>query len=307
MNAQTKVISIRVPMSDYVNLINKAFKHQLSMTDLVLAKVFSEDDLEGQIADLNTKLEESNRQMTTLENEVSDLNITLEKSTEQVYKLEANHVEEKTVLENSIAELKDRYANKLNAISENHVEEKATLENVITQLNKGIEEKEILAMLKNSFVAEQEGNYERENKDLKTAISRLENDCNKLTQKYEKLNTSRIEVLNDKRGLKGNITKLQNALTKSTQKIIDLETSLADHLKEKKTLNTKLTKANQQIDAMNVDREKNIQGFNEEIRATKIHNNTKIDELHGYIKRWASYTSNDAQLFENAKYWIELS
>ncbi len=307
MNAQTKVISVRVPMESYVNVVNKAFKHQLSITDLVLVKVFSEDDLESKIVDLNTKLEESNRQMATLENEVSNLNLTLEKSTEQVNELQANHVEEKAVLENSIAELKDIYAGKLNTIDENHVEEKTALENVIAQLDTTIEEKETVIKLMDSFIKDQTASWETENKDLKTAILRLESNYNILTKKYEKLNSSRVEVHNEKRGLEGNITKLQNTLTKSSQKVIYLETSLADHLKEIKTLKTKVTRANQVIDALNVEREKDIYGFNEEKREAKIRNNEKIDELHGYIKRWTSYTSNDAQLFENAKSWIELS
>lgn len=100
----TKIVSARVPMSDYVELLERAKNANMTLADYILFVLYSEKNViiksDRMVKHLSTTNEEQTANLQTLRAEIEEKNVTLEafrshikKQDEQLKKLKQSHNE----------------------------------------------------------------------------------------------------------------------------------------------------------------------------------------------------------------------
>jgi uncharacterized protein YyaL (SSP411 family) len=86
----TKVISVRIPMTGYMDFIKKASQNKLTVSEFLFTKLFSEEDTErdkNEIVELKAALIKSNESATSLVNERDALHTAWVECNERVIKI----------------------------------------------------------------------------------------------------------------------------------------------------------------------------------------------------------------------------
>jgi uncharacterized coiled-coil DUF342 family protein len=91
ISEMTKVISVRIPMTGYMDFIKKASQNKLTVSEFLFTKLFSDEDVErdkNEIVELKAALMKSNEMTASVVNERDALNTSWIECCEKIVRIE---------------------------------------------------------------------------------------------------------------------------------------------------------------------------------------------------------------------------